>query len=73
MKLLIPLTLFVVVILNGCTKTVYVDRPIKVNIPVPCEIKDPDCPHLQDLNSSEVVVELGRCVDQYKENVKVCQ
>ena len=74
MKFSILLMLFVSVILSGCTtKPVYVDRPVKVNIPVPCKVQDPDCPHLQDLNSSEVIVELGRCIDQYDENIKVCE
>jgi hypothetical protein len=54
-------------------KTVYVDRPVRVNVPVPCRIADPDCPHLADLNDSAAVDELGRCVLQYEKNVKDCQ
>ena len=73
MKLSVLLMLFVAVILSGCTKEVYVDRPVKVYVPVECKVQDPDCPHLKDLNTSEVIIELGRCLDQYDENIKVCK
>jgi hypothetical protein len=66
-------TLLAVFFLSGCAKTIYVDRPVKVKVPVPCTITDPDCPHLSDLNDSAAVDELGRCVLQYKQNVKDCQ
>jgi hypothetical protein len=59
--------------ISGCSKPIYVDREVKVNIPVPCEIKDPECPRLEGLDRSGVIIELGRCIDQYEENVKACQ
>lgn len=73
MKWAVLLMLFVSVMISGCGQRVYVDREVKVNIPVPCEIEDPKCPRLEGLDRSGIVIELGRCIDQYKENVKVCQ
>lgn len=73
MKWVMLLMLFVSIMINGCSKPIYVDREVKVNIPISCEIEDPKCPKLQGLDRSGIILELGRCIDQYKENVKVCQ
>ena len=74
MKQLLPLTLCAAAILSGCgVKTVYVDRVIKEKVPVPCSVPSPDCPHLGDLNDSEAVYELGRCIEQYEENIGACK
>jgi hypothetical protein len=73
MKWEVLLLLFVSVIISGCGQRIYIDREVKVNIPVPCEVKNPRCPNLKGLSGSDVIIELGRCIDQYEENVKVCQ
>ena len=73
MKLLVLSMLFVSIMISGCSKPIIITRDVKVNVPVPCEIEDPRCPKLKGLDESGVVIELGRCIDQYKENVKACQ
>lgn len=73
MKLSMLLMLFVSIMISGCAQPAVITRDVKVNIPVPCEIVDPRCPKLNGLDESGVVIELGRCIDQYKENVKACQ
>ena len=73
MKHQLILMLCAVFFLSGCTKTVYVDRPVRINVPVKCIVKDADCPHLSDMNDSEAVDEMGRCIEQMRENEKVCR
>ena len=67
------LTLLAAFSLSGCTKTVYVDRPVRVDVPVKCVVEDADCPHLIDLNDSAAVDEMGRCILQMRENEKACR
>ena len=73
MKLAMFLMLFVSIMISGCAQPAIVTKEVKVNVPVPCEIEDPRCPRLAGLDGSDVIIELGRCIDQYKENVKACQ
>jgi hypothetical protein len=72
MKPLLPSLLFVLFILSGCTKTVYVDRAVEVKVPVKCKVPVPNCPHLSDLNDSEVVFELDWCNGELKKALNVC-
>jgi hypothetical protein len=58
-------------IFSGCTKTVYVDRPVKVKIPVKCKVPSTDC--TVGGSDPEVVVGLGKCIIDLKQSIKVCQ
>ncbi|WP_416768536.1 hypothetical protein ACM66T_10300 [Sulfurimonas sp. ST-25] len=72
--LLLPATL----IFSGCTckqeiRTEFVDRPVKVKVPVPCRVQETKCYDMADMNDSEVVIELVRCIEAHREAERVCQ
>ena len=76
MRQQVLLTLFVALVFNGCTKTVYVDRVLEKKIPVSCEVAKVECASTQemaDMNDSAVAVECYRCVHAHKEAAKACQ
>lgn len=77
MKLQVLLTLFVVLAFSGCCglvcDPVYVDRPIEVKVPVPCVVPEVLCGPLADLNDSEVVIELYRCIKAHEQAEDVCR
>lgn len=76
MKYSVPLMLFVILAFSGCTRTVYVDRKVEVNIPVPCIVPESKCAtkaELADMNASAVVEATYQCVMLHEENEKVCK
>ena len=61
MKQLI-LSLSILLVLSGCTtKTVYVDRPIEVKVPVQCVVELPKKPEI-GINQSETQLNLQEWV-----------
>ena len=47
-------------LLSGCAgKTVYIDRPVEVKVPVKCQVDKPERPDLKkDNNMSEIMLDL---------------
>lgn len=56
---------------SGCTKTVYVDRPVKVKVPVKCVVNDVNCKLIG--TDPEIVIKLTECILDLKQEVKRCQ
>lgn len=54
-----------------CEKRIYVDRPVKIKVPVKCVVKDVECDN--NGTDSEVVVGLAKCVLDLKQEAKACQ
>ena len=54
------LSLSMILFFTGCAgKTVYVDRPVEVKVPVKCQVQKPERPDLKkDTNMSEVMIDL---------------
>jgi hypothetical protein len=76
MKYSILLTLFVILGFSGCTTKEYVKVPYEVKIPQKCYVPKTKCAsrdQLNDMNASSIVEEMYRCIQQYKEDAKVCQ
>ena len=53
-------SLSMILFLTGCAgKTVYVDRPVEVKVPVKCQVQKPERPDLKkDTNMSEIMIDL---------------
>lgn len=62
-----------VILFNGCiTKTVYVDRPVEIKVPVKC--KAPKVEEAQFTNNHAVtLLDILRERDELREAVKVCE
>ncbi len=71
MKYLILLAL--VISFNGCeTKTIYVDKPVEVQIPIKCIIPTVEAPKKAQ-TYSESLLNIKEYVEKLQEAVKVCQ
>lgn len=69
--LLMLLGLLTLITFSGCTRTVYVDRPFEVKVPVPCKISNVSCN--VGGSDAEVVIDLAKCIVDLKQEIKVCQ
>ena len=65
------LGLFVVLLFSGCTKTIYVDKPIEIKVPVTCKVKDVPC-HVVGTDP-EIVVKLTECIIDLKKEAERCR
>ena len=67
------LTLFALIILNGCCdkEIVYKDRWKDRPVPMPCKVPDVNC--TWSGNNSMLSAQMYSCILNYKEAVKVCQ
>lgn len=68
---LLLLGLLTLMLFSGCTRTIYVDRPYEVKVPVPCKISTTPC-HVAG-SDAEVVIGLAKCIVNLKHEIKVCQ
>ena len=68
----ICLTLFVIFMINGCGKTIYVDRPVEVKVPVKCIVPKIECSYDKP-TYTEIIKSLLDCIETHKEVAKVCQ
>lgn len=68
----ILLMIFVLLLFNGCAEKVYVDRPIKVEIPVKCIVPKTHCDFNKDTDT-EVIVSLRTCIEDLKKSIEVCK
>lgn len=59
-----------VLLFSGC-KTVYVDRPVYVKVPVKCIVNDVEC--TLEGTDSEIVLKLAECIIDLKQEAKRCQ
>ena len=65
--------MFVLFSLVSCsTKTVYVDKPYEVLIPVKCEVPDVYC-DFNKTTDTEVIGSLLECITNLKRSVEVCR
>jgi PBP1b-binding outer membrane lipoprotein LpoB len=64
-----------IVLLSGCAgKTVYVDRPVEVKVPVKCQIQKPDRPDLtKDQSLSAILVDLKGYILKLEAAIDTCQ
>ena len=70
-KLLVLSGILILIAFSGCTRTVYVDRVVKVNVPVPCKVGATDC--VVSGSDAEVVIGLTKCIIDMKQSIKACQ
>jgi hypothetical protein len=68
----ICLIVFASFLISGCTKTIYVDRVTKVNVPVPCTVPEVKC-EFDKPTYTEVISELVRCIEEHKAAAAVCK
>lgn len=66
------LLLFVVLIFSGCTKTVYVDKIVYVDVPVKCNTPATDCSEEGSLTQG-TMSEILMCIYDLREANKVCK
>ena len=67
------LAVAVMLIFTGCTtKTVYIDRVVKVSIPVRCVIPGV-APAISGVNYAVTLADIIRERDELRESVKACQ
>ena len=73
MKMYIKLlaTFALLVSISGCAEKEYIDRPVKLYMPVHCKTPDVKCK--TDGNDVEVIQQLIECILKYKEANKVCK
>ena len=63
-----------VVILTACSpKTVYVDRPVEVKVPVKCKVELPDGGVNESLNESQKYVEILKYISTLHKNIQRCE
>lgn len=61
------------VFLSGCTKTVYVDRPVEVLVPVKCEVPRVESNFEDTDTETETVTKMITYIYNLLESIKVCQ
>jgi len=71
MKFLL-MSLMTVFLLGCADKTVYVDRAVKVNVPVPCKTKDVSKAEKRE-NSAVTLADIIRERDELREAVEACR
>lgn len=72
----ICLTVFALISLSGCTKTVevpvYVDREVEVLVPQKCTLREPQC-NFNEEYDTEVIGNMLKCLYDYKVVLNKCQ
>jgi hypothetical protein len=63
--------LFAILLFSGCTKTVYIDRPYEVKVPVKCKVRDVPCSFSG--SDIDVVIGLQKCIVDLKKEAEVCR
>ena len=72
--LLVLVALLISITFSGCgEKIVYVPEPYEVRVPVKCIVPDTDCTITKEMNDSEVVIELMKCIIDLKKAQEVCK
>lgn len=65
--------MFVIIVFSGCGKCepVFIEKIVKVNIPIKCVTPDVNCTFSG--NDTEVVAQMIGCIYEHKQAAKVCK
>lgn len=63
----------VLLLFNGCAeKTIYIDRPIEVKVPIECEVPEVHC-DFNKTTDTEVITSLRNCIVDLQHSIEVCK